>query len=130
VLLPSDDFYAWSEALQATTLLCSDFEPVVDSAVPGDFLFVDPPYTVMHNLNGFVKYNEVLFSWEDQLRLAEAMRRANRRGVSFVMTNANHTSIRKLYKSDFRARSVERRSLIAGALTHRTTVQELLIGPK
>ena len=71
-------------------LVAGDFEPLIDRAQKGDFLFCDPPYTVRHNDNGFVKYNEVLFSWADQERLAAALLRAARRGVKIICTNANH----------------------------------------
>jgi len=37
-------------------------------------MFCDPPYTVRHNYNGFRKYNEVIFSWADQERLAASLR--------------------------------------------------------
>jgi DNA adenine methylase len=46
-----------------------------------DLLFVDPPYTVRHDNNGFIKYNEQLFSWDDQLRLRDAVLRAKERGA-------------------------------------------------
>lgn len=61
VLLSTDDFQGWAELLLSTNLYVSDFEAIIDSTTKGDFLFADPPYTVTHNLNGFVKYNEVLF---------------------------------------------------------------------
>ena len=38
-----------------------DFEEIVIIASDGDFVFADPPYTVKHNANGFIKYNEKLF---------------------------------------------------------------------
>src|SRR3546814_553236 len=80
-VLDSDDFRRASEIVGSDVdILCSDFEPMVDAASKGDFLFVDPPYTVTHNYNNFVKYNDKIFRWEDQLRLAEAVRRAASRG--------------------------------------------------
>lgn len=80
VMMPDDDWHGWSMALQGAELLNSDFQPVIDQAEKGDFLFVDPPYTVHHNLNGFIKYNEILFSWDDQIRLAESLELARKRG--------------------------------------------------
>lgn len=59
-------------------------------------MFVDPPYTVMHN-NNFVKYNANLFSWTDQIRLASAVKRAARRGAALMISNADHRSVRELY---------------------------------
>jgi len=130
VLLSTDDFDGWADALRNATLLVSDFESVIDNTGQRDFLFVDPPYTVTHNLNGFVKYNEVLFSWDDQIRLANALSRALLRGVQVVATNADHIAIKKLYQQDFRVRSVSRQSLIGGTDSRRGNIRELLITSK
>jgi DNA adenine methylase len=127
VILETDDFELVSSLLKKTALLTSDFEPVIELAREGDLLFVDPPYTVMHGTNGFIKYNEVLFSWKDQLRLADCLRRASLRNVIVLATNANHASVRKIYKDSFRLSPLERKSLISGNSSHRKTVKELLI---
>lgn len=70
--MPGDDFKSTAEKLETAQLVCSNFEKVIDQAGDNDFVFADPPYTVQHNLNGFVKYNETIFSWKDQLRLRRA----------------------------------------------------------
>lgn len=127
VIFESDDFQAWSNALQGSTLECRDFEEAIDEADRGDFIFVDPPYTVRHNVNGFIKYNQNIFAWKDQVRLCDALKRAAQRGVSFAMTNADHDSIRELY-ADFGAhRSLSRYSVIAGGSMHRSRTTELLV---
>jgi DNA adenine methylase len=76
VVLDTDDFEEVSTLLSGATLKCCDFEEVLDECARGDFVFVDPPYTVKHNMNGFIKYNEKLFSWDDQVRLRDAVARA------------------------------------------------------
>jgi DNA adenine methylase len=130
VVLATDNYQSWAESLRNAKLVVSDFEPIIDATGERDFVFVDPPYTVTHNLNGFVKYNEVLFSWEDQVRLADCLLRAQARGVAILATNADHPAIRRLYRCNFRVRSVERHSLIAGATRHRGSVREVLISSK
>jgi len=65
VLLPDDDFELASRLLQNTELKSCDFEETLNEASDGDLVFVDPPYTTAHNLNGFVKYNQTIFSWDD-----------------------------------------------------------------
>ncbi|MGC8020786.1 DNA adenine methylase, partial [Salmonella enterica] len=60
-----------SRALATATLRSGDFEAAVEDAAEGDFVYFDPPYVTGHNNNGFVEYNESLFSWEDQRRLSE-----------------------------------------------------------
>src|SRR5699024_9439870 len=81
VRLESDNFMLTSDILKKVDLLISDFENIVDGALEDDFVFADPPYTVAHNNNGFIKYNEKLFSWSDQVRLRDAIIRARERGV-------------------------------------------------
>jgi len=68
VCLPTDDFPAASAALSDVDLRACDFEETIERTRVGDLIFVDPPYTVKHNLNGFVKYNETIFSWSDQVQ--------------------------------------------------------------
>lgn len=127
VLLGTDNFPEWSAALSGADILKLDFEDLIDRSVRGDFMFVDPPYTVRHNMNGFVKYNQKIFAWEDQVRLRDSLVRASERGVQFAMTNADHDSIRELY-SDFRnQRRLSRYSVIAANADHRSASSELLI---
>lgn len=127
VIFETDDFEAWSGVLSTASVKTSDFEDTIDAAMSGDFLFVDPPYTVRHNLNGFVKYNQTIFAWNDQIRLRDALLRAVQRGACFALTNANHESIRQLY-ADFGEHSeLNRRSVIAGKSQHRSATTELLI---
>lgn len=127
VILESDNFLAWSKALQGSRLECRDFEVAIDDADEGDFVFVDPPYTVRHNVNGFVKYNQNIFAWDDQMRLCNALRRAAQRGVSFAMTNADHASIKELYKGFGSHKRLSRYSVIAGGSKHRSPTTELLV---
>lgn len=98
VILPTDDFISVSSILSTVELECCDFEESINMATAGDFVFIDPPYTVQHNNNNFLKYNENIFSWDDQVRLKKAIVRAMKRGVKGLVTNANHPSIIELYK--------------------------------
>lgn len=128
IVIETDDFRALSIQLQQAELLVGDFEILVDRAILGDFVFCDPPYTVRHNYNGFRKYNEVLFSWADQERLAGALLRAARRGVQVLCTNANHHSVRDLYSlPEFSLREVSRRSHISADSSNRRDFEELVI---
>lgn len=128
VLLETDDFKSIEALLKNAELRVADFEELVDEARQGDLLFVDPPYTVRHNLNGFIKYNEVLFSWADQERLARALHRAARRGAKIVATNADHESVRTLYAGwDFLTKTVARVSPISADGSSRRKFEELVI---
>lgn len=127
VIFDSDDFKSWSVALSNCWLGFRDFEEAIDEATEGDFIFVDPPYTVRHNMNGFVKYNQNIFAWEDQVRLRNALGRAVERGAIFAMTNADHESIKDLYAGFGIHRPLQRYSVIAGSSAHRAKSTELLV---
>ena len=127
VLLDSDDFCRASILLKGASLIASDFASVISRARPGDLVFADPPYVTAHSQNGFLKYNEKLFSWDDQVRLMECLRNANKNGVQIVATNADTPSIRKLYEKSFRIRAATRSSVIAASPARRGTSNELVI---
>jgi DNA adenine methylase len=128
VVLDSDNFDFVACMLKNAIIQTSDFEPIIDGARRGDLVFADPPYTVRHNVNGFVKYNEQLFSWEDQIRLADVLARARARGVKIVLTNANHFSIRRLYSArGFSLMTVSRHSCISASVNSRKQFEELVI---
>lgn len=128
VVLDTDNFEELSKALNGANIQVSDFEYLIDVSEKNDLVFADPPYTVRHNLNGFIKYNEKLFSWSDQERLAYALNRAKRRGAKIVSTNANHKSVCDLYeKLGFEITSVSRYSAISANVAGRTQYEELVI---
>ncbi len=127
VIFENDDFLAWSLALQGTRLVHGDFESIIDESKEGDFVFADPPYTIRHNFNGFVKYNQEIFAWEDQVRLRNAFIRAVNRGVSFALTNADNDNVRKLYSGLGKHRRLHRHSVIAAKPIHRSSSTELLV---
>ena len=121
-----DRLFEASELLQAAEIECRDFEASLRRVRSGGFVFADPPYTVAHGNNGFILYNEKIFSWEDQRRLARALTGAVERGAHFILTNADHASIRDLYRG-FELRPITRSSIIAADSINRRKVSELLI---
>lgn len=128
VIFDTDRFDEMSMLLSTADIRLSDFESLIDEARKGDFVFADPPYTVRHNFNGFVRYNETLFSWLDQERLAKALIRARTRGVSIVSTNANHSSVRNLYAGNgFRLITTSRFSSISANSEYRSQFDELIV---
>lgn len=127
-LLPTDDFEAVSCRLQSAQLVACDFADTIDRARDGDFLYIDPPYTVQHNNNNFLKYNEHIFSWADQKRLAACLTQAAKRGVSILVSNANHPCIHELYCATCWQRlTVSRFSRLASSSQHRRGTTEVVI---
>lgn len=114
-------------ALKNARVRTQDFAKAIGKANKNDFVFIDPPYTVMHNNNGFVKYNARLFSWTDQARLAEAIKAASKRGALIMMSNAAHTSVKALYDGFGTHHTLTRSSVLAGEPSHRRNATELLV---
>ena len=114
-----------ADLLASADLRHADFEPIVSRAGPGDVVYCDPTYTVVHNNNGFIRYNEDNFSWDDQKRLALAARSAQRRGAFVVVSNAYHRAVRQLYPWA-ECYVLKRRSLVARKPEHRRIVSEYL----
>jgi DNA adenine methylase len=110
---------------RAVSLRCQDFEEIGDRVLGGDFVFLDPPYVTSHNMNGFVDWNESLFCWQDQIRLARMARRFVARGANVLITNAAHADIRNLYKG-FGYTEYERWSTLAGDLDSRRKTSEAI----
>lgn len=112
-----------SEVLKRARIRCQDFEAAVASAREGDLVYLDPPYTTAHANNGFLKYNAKIFTWDDQKRLAEIAHELAKRGCSVIISNADHDSIRKLYK-DFKVLEIDRYSVIAASGKFRRRITE------
>lgn len=127
VLMDTDDFAGIAAALGSASLAVSDFEVALGNAKAGDFVFLDPPYTVAHNNNGFLKYNENIFSWTDQERLKEAAVSAAAKGANVLVLNAKHSSIETLYEGVGQHHVVRRHSVISAHSDHRKGVEEIAI---
>jgi len=113
--------------LQGAELICQDFGEALKSVGPKDFVFIDPPYTVAHEKNGFIAYNQKLFSLEDQYRLSQALEAIKEKGAFFLMTNAYHDKIREIYQDNGTLSFLERPSLIGGKGATRQVIKEYII---
>lgn len=127
VLFDSDDFKSISSHLANAEIKALDFQEVIQGARNGDIVFADPPYSVAHNNNGFLKYNEKIFSWNDQIRLHDSLSDAKSRGVKVLITNANTPEVLSLYKDFPNIQTLTRYSVISASSEHRKKQAELLI---
>lgn len=122
-----DDFESIANALSYAEIRCADFADCLAECGAGDFIFADPPYTVAHNFNGFVRYNETFFTWKDQIRLRDELVACSNRGAKVLVTNANHPSIHELYEPVGRIVQLRRASVIGAKPEYRSATSELLI---
>ncbi len=102
-----------SLALQNAKIQHHDFDIIRANIKKGDFVFLDPPYTVTHNNNGFIKYNQKIFSLDDQYRLSNLIDFICAKGCYYVLTNAAHSEIEKIFEKGHNKFHLQRKSLIA-----------------
>lgn len=126
ILWETDILADAGKALRKASLCHSDFARLISRAGKGDVVYCDPTYTVAHDNNGFVRYNERNFSWLDQVRLAADARAASGRGATVVISNAHHQSIARLYATAEK-HSLQRTSVVAAAPENRKAVREYLL---
>jgi len=85
------------KSLKNVILDTCDFYKTLPNIKRNDLVFLDPPYTVAHTKNGFIEYNEKIFAWSDQERLADYISNIKRRKAFYILTNAKHDSIKDLF---------------------------------
>jgi DNA adenine methylase len=116
-----------SNSLQSVRINCLEFEDCLEHIQSEDLVFIDPPYTVAHENNGFIEYNQKLFSWEDQIRLREFIEKIKSRNAYFILTNASHPSISELYADIGTFTTLSRVSKVGGRNKTRGRFNELVI---
>ena len=115
-----------SKLLQNVELDAKDFEENFDNIHQNDLVFLDPPYTVAHQNNGFIKYNQKIFAWEDQERLERYISKIKEKNAYFILTNAAHENIENLFDNIGIRKEVQRFSVIGGKGATRKKISEYL----
>jgi DNA adenine methylase len=123
-----DELIDVSRALSRATLHSSDFSALIRKAKRGDVVFADPPYFDTHKKNDrFLRYNQNVFSWEDQLRLRADLLDARKRGAQCFVTNSNNKSLISIYRDHGLIRVLKRHSVLAADSSARKTNREILV---
>lgn len=115
-----------SHRLKNTNIRVCDFEGNKYKIQTHDLVFLDPPYTVSHNNNGFIKYNRNLFSLDDQRRLSIFIDYIKRKDAYYILTNAAHQTIADIFEKGDRRIELQRASLIGGRQAKRGAVTEYI----
>jgi DNA adenine methylase len=102
-----------------------DFATAIAHAVTGDVCFLDPTYTAL-NRGSFDRYNDKLFTWNDQIRLHFAAEAAARRGAVVLVSNVDCPEIRALYVGEL-VISLRRPKAIGNAIKNSRAQHELLV---
>ena len=119
---------AASAALQGVNLRVADFADAVVTAVPGDFVYFDPPYVPPSPTSSFTSYHKNGFAQSDQERLAETIATLTERGVKVMLSNSSADLVYELYgRSAYRLIDIRARRNINSKASRRGPVKELLI---
>jgi DNA adenine methylase len=98
-IIDEDALKAASPLLSNTTIICGDYKTVLkDSAQPGDFIFLDPPYLPISEYADFKRYTKEQFYEEDHVELAAEVNRLHELGCHVILTNSNHPLVHEQYR--------------------------------
>jgi DNA adenine methylase len=116
-----------STSLSNAIINSRDFEQSINDINTGDLVFIDPPYTVTHNDNGFIKYNSKLFDLEAQYRLSAFVDEIKNKNAFYILTNAAHQDVKAIFtKEGDQIHTVSRASLIGGKKATRGQYEEFI----
>lgn len=116
-----------SKKLKGVYLFAGQFEKALSNIKKNDLVFLDPPYTITHNDNGFLKYNQKLFSESDQIRLSTFIDQVKSKGAYYILTNAAHKRVKEIFDKGDRSIELSRASLIGGKEANRGKYAELIV---
>ena len=115
-----------SLALRNAKLFSADFEEIKSNIKKRDLVFLDPPYPVSHNGNGFIKYNDKLFTIQDLQKLSTLIDHIKRKGGYYILTNSAHQTIEDIFSKGDRLIKYSRANLIGGLNAERGQTTEYI----
>ena len=137
-----ENLYACSEALRGivrlrnelgkliidenAAVVCLDFREILPDCVPGDFVYLDPPYYPLSETSSFTAYAKEGFGPAEQRALADEVLALDLRGVDFLLSSPDCPAVRELYQG-FKLEEVTMRRNINSVAARRGPVGELLV---
>lgn len=122
---PYEVFAAFAEKLSNADLYCGDFESVVEQTGEGDFLYLDPPYS-LEGKRDRGEYGLGTFRDKDEDRLAQALLDAADRGAKVLLSySPSRRMLTRLRGWQVKRLNVARN--VAGFTSARRTAKEVLI---
>lgn len=118
--------YEAHRALQGANILCEDVEVGAERIRSGDFVYLDPPYPEGLNGGKSFSYHTGGFTEADQRRLARHVALLDRRGVLFMLSNADTPLVRDLYGS-FNVEFILVNRRVGGHATRRGMATEVVV---
>jgi len=124
--LPSKDhFQSCSNALENAVLVSGSFEKTLELVEEGDFVYMDPPFSV-HARRVFNEYDPSTFNSDQVKVLRQWLERLDASGISFLVSYAESQEA-DLLGQGFNTHMVTVRRNISGFAAKRRKARELLI---
>lgn len=124
--VPSEaDLLTASRLLTQSEIVAGDFSVVLQRVRPGDFVYLDPPFSVAGR-RVFKEYDPASFSDSELVRLRAALKQLDKSGVTFLLSYADCPEGEEL-GAGFRLTRVSTRRNIAGFSGNRRSADELLV---
>lgn len=109
------------QALRNTVIRTADFRDALKGALPGDFVYLDPPYLPVFSRPDiekeptakFNKYTAKTFEIDDLEQLAGLCNDLSARGVGWMMSNRDTEIVRELFAKNTIVRFTAHRALAA-----------------
>lgn len=116
---------ACSRLLRNAQLMAKPFEDVLDKVKRGDFVYLDPPFSVKAQ-RVFREYSAQQFADEDLIRLREYMLAFKKLGIRFLLSYADSGEA-DILKKGFKYEYVDVLRHISGFSVNRRVSREILI---
>ncbi|MGF6609470.1 DNA adenine methylase [Paraburkholderia sp. WSM4175] len=126
--IPSEEeFCAFARHLRHADLVQDDFEPVLQQARSGDFVYMDPPYSTSGKRDRG-EYGRDSFRDRDLVRFIDATLAASDRGAKILISYSSSSALHEpLRARGWNIRSLHVHRNVAGFCGHRGKAEELLV---
>lgn len=115
-----------ASVLSRCDIRSGDFETVVQDAEPGDFVYLDPPYTQNPD-RAYGVYGYGSFDHRDLSRMVSCLHRLDDSGIPFLFSYADTPILASAVGKTWRVLPLSAPSRVAARTTARGTRRELLI---
>ena len=107
-------------------IMTGDFEKAVQDVNAGDFVYFDPPYIPLSETSAFTSYTHEGFSYEDQVRLRDCVKRLDEKGAFVMLSNSSSPLVEDLYR-DFIIHKVDVTRTNGAKASSRGKVSEIIV---
>ncbi|AFZ00364.1 DNA adenine methylase [Calothrix sp. PCC 6303] len=104
----------------------SDFQHILESVKPIDFIYFDPPYDPVSETASFTGYDVNGFNKDEQIRLKNTVDQLDKKGCKFLLSNAYTPFIIDLYR-DYYLSKISANRAINSQGDKRGKVDEILV---